>query len=675
MAPPPTPEGRAERLTVSILTRDSANRIAGRIAEALTFADEVIVGVDAASNDDTFEIASAAAHVAYRFRHDGRLAPARLLPFEFASGDWILSLDDDESIEQVFDLLKPELLSAAAVTHYYFPRKWIVNLDPCEYLRTAPWFPDWQLRLFRNDAASVWKPPQAHSGYRVQGLGYHEPRASILHFEPLWCAAQARRTKMETYRQAGGPESAEACYQSTMALGPESRATCALREDTPRVRITLTTPRVELTARQLQTAEFPDWRGSLSVVEMPNHVTCGDTVIAEIRGRNTGSMAWSVHTGRWPSLNLAFHLLDTEGRTILFDGPRFPMPRLTRPGDYTLFLVTFSAPSQVGDYVLEWDLVSEGECWFQDSGSEVLRTPLRVSARTEATDYRRPPFPFVVGAPRSGTTLLRMMLDSHSQMAIPSGTHFFFDLAQHSGPALDAEAFVRLLTTHFTWPDFHITTFDFRAALDALPSFNLADALRTFYRLYAARFEKPRFGEKTPDYGEIVPAIETLLPEAHFLHLIRDGRDVAVSKRSLWFGAGQDISAQAAAWAEQVRRTREAARHCRHYLEIHYEELVRTPREILLRVCQFLDLPFEEGMLRYYERAADRLQEVNDWPSQGVTAEQRRALHALVQRPPLTERIGRWKQELTETEIAAFEAVAGECLRELGYETANILKS
>jgi len=152
-----------------------------------------------------------------------------MLPFEYATGDWILSLDDDESIESSFDALIPRLLTDSYATHYWFPRKWLISLNPCEYLHAERWFPDWQLRLFRNDRALVWKPEKPHSGYCVLGQGYHEGGVSILHFEPLLCRGQDREMKRKLYREMGASDQADAMYSH----GPDTpRGSATLRSAT-----------------------------------------------------------------------------------------------------------------------------------------------------------------------------------------------------------------------------------------------------------------------------------------------------------------------------------------------------------------------------------------------------------------------------------------------------------
>lgn len=278
------------------------------------------------------------------------------------------------------------------------------------------------------------------------------------------------------------------------------------------------------------------------------------------------------------------------------------------------------------------------------------------------------PAPFIVGAPRSGTTLLRLMLDRHSELAIPHETHFLFEVAARSEPnEITADFFCELLRAHFTWRDFHLDAEEFRSAVVRLDPFTPAAALRTFYRMYAARFRKSRWGEKTPDYGSIMPAISRLLPEAHFIHLVRDGRDVAVSKRDLWFGPGPDIAAQARDWHQHVANTRQLGTECPHFLEVRFEDLVSEPEATLCRICAFLQIVFEPAMLHYHKSAESRLDEVNGWPEHGVTKGQFRELHRHTSESPRRDRIGRWRSELNRSEIAVFNAIAHDVMHLYGY--------
>jgi hypothetical protein len=288
-----------------------------------------------------------------------------------------------------------------------------------------------------------------------------------------------------------------------------------------------------------------------------------------------------------------------------------------------------------------------------------------------------PPMPFVVGCGRSGTTLLRLMLDAHPALAIPPETGFFAGAAELSscrGSGL-CEAFFEQLT-HYppqapAWNDFGIDQEVFRSTLARIEPFTLAEGYRAFYRLYAHAKGKPRCGDKTPLHCLYMRGIANLLPEAHFIHLIRDGRDVALSLRQTWFSPGDDIETQAAHWQQWVVSGREQGKQCPHYLEVHYENLVRDPRTILRRICQFIDLRFDSCMLDYHRNALQRLGEHGDrYDVDGrlVVSQPRRLVNQRkTTEPPDVTRAYAWKSVMAASEVQRFENIAGNALREFGY--------
>ena len=297
--------------------------------------------------------------------------------------------------------------------------------------------------------------------------------------------------------------------------------------------------------------------------------------------------------------------------------------------------------------------------------------------------------PIIVGVARSGTTLLRLMLDAHSELAVSHEAGFIPMASNLSNPLSRMfyrrvkntakrgswrkslrEEFFRVLTESATWNDFHIDKAAFAEALRQLQPFSISQGFRTFFRMYAMRFDKTRWGDKTPFYCQYLPVVESVLPEAHFIHIIRDGRDVAVSGKGLAFTGGS-IDAIARTWVKQIQLARSEARNSRHYLEIRYEDLLLNSTGILREVCEFISLPYEPGMESYYLRADERLDELGTaYNPEGAviaTKDSRLQLHRLTSRPPERSRIGRWKTEMTRDELATFNRVAGDLLEELGY--------
>lgn len=284
------------------------------------------------------------------------------------------------------------------------------------------------------------------------------------------------------------------------------------------------------------------------------------------------------------------------------------------------------------------------------------------------------PMPIVVGSPRSGTTLLRLMLDSHPELAIPPETWFLPVVGRLEGENLRERFFQAIVSfpeSAPAWNDFGIPAEDFHAGLREIEPFEPAEGIRLFYRMYAARFGKPRWGDKTPLYGRQLPCLQELLPEARFIHIVRDGRDAAVSLRQRWFSPGYDIEVQAQHWKENVSAARENGTAVRHFLELRFEDLIRDPESELRRICSFADLDFHPDMLRYHERAPARLEE-----HQGrtladgtvlVSREERLRQQAHTTRPPDLAKIGIWRSELSEEDARRFEEIAGELLTAYGY--------
>jgi len=284
------------------------------------------------------------------------------------------------------------------------------------------------------------------------------------------------------------------------------------------------------------------------------------------------------------------------------------------------------------------------------------------------------PVPFIVGTGRCGTTLLRLMLDAHPDLAIPPETHFIPDVARRCAGAVDPRsAFLDAILDNPTWPDFGLDADDLYEAVADLGPFDVGNALRRFYCLYADRHGKSRWGDKTPGYAAAMRLVHELLPEVRFIHLIRDGRDVALSYRDLWFGPGS-VTEAADWWLAriEVARAEAAGLPAGQYLEVRYEELVQRPETALQEICRFLHLPWEAAMLDYHAQARDRLTELerdaHTWDGKPLRAADRVAIHARVSEPPNPDRLGRWRREMARAERMAFEDRAGKLLRELGYE-------
>jgi hypothetical protein len=271
-------------------------------------------------------------------------------------------------------------------------------------------------------------------------------------------------------------------------------------------------------------------------------------------------------------------------------------------------------------------------------------------------------FPFVVGSERSGTTLLRLMLDAHPDLAVPPESYFVVELLrkrdklERDGVA-DVDAVTEHLAGHRWFAYWDMPPSAVRDAVEATRGGSLPDAIRAVFGGYARMHDKPRAGDKTPAYVMQLPLLARSFPEARFLHLIRDGREVALSLAEVSWGPGNVLDA-ALQWRERVERGRRGAAKVPQdrYLEARYERLVAEPDAALGEVAAFFDLSFDPAMLEHGDRAPERM------PRAG--REHERSFSE--PRPGLRD----WRTEMPRDDLEAVEAAVGDLLEVLGYERA-----
>ena len=269
----------------------------------------------------------------------------------------------------------------------------------------------------------------------------------------------------------------------------------------------------------------------------------------------------------------------------------------------------------------------------------------------------RPPL-LVLGVSRSGTTLLRVVLDRSPGLAIPDESFFVPLLARRHGHRVSRKAFVddlRRLPTLAAWG---------LAADDVAP--RIVDGMATgaaiaaIFEAYAERQGKPRWGDKTPMYMRHLSLLERLFPGAQYVHLIRDGRDAATSFLQMPAGtytrtwAHPDTPVEfACLWRTEITAARALGRRIgrERYLEVRYEDFVSEPERVVQAICSFADVEFEPEMLDYAGSV-----DVAAKPHQ----------QRLLQAP--TARVRDWRTEMAAEDVRRFEKVAGDVLASSGYD-------
>lgn len=291
-----------------------------------------------------------------------------------------------------------------------------------------------------------------------------------------------------------------------------------------------------------------------------------------------------------------------------------------------------------------------------------------VAMGTQAHDVGSPPF-FIVGADRSGTTLLVLMLDRHPEVAIPSEGHFIPQLwrqRRRYGADDRIENLDRLLHDLLSHPSFrywNLPADSIRRELGSTESPQFAAAIAAAYSAFARSQGKTRWGDKTPEYVSHIPLLATLFPEARFVHMIRDPRDVALSTLDL-NRLHRHAATSAFLWARKIRSAREAEKWLGsgRYHEVRYEALVSDPRNELQRLADFLALPFDERMLDHDPRSIERI------------PPRMRHMHSRLALPPTTG-LRDWRTQMRPTDLVEVEAIAGAEMEATGYPRTTSSRS
>ena len=262
---------------------------------------------------------------------------------------------------------------------------------------------------------------------------------------------------------------------------------------------------------------------------------------------------------------------------------------------------------------------------------------------------------FVIGSARSGTTLTCRLLLDHLGVNFGTESQFFLRYFRRLGAYQDLgdDARMRLLIADISRERFFARTrqnfgfvLDAERALRQLRGRTYPDLLRAMFEQFAQQHEMTRWGDKTPAYAADLPSLLQMFPDAQFVHVLRDGRDVAASVFRTPFGPKNAYEA-AIAWRRSVTTIWNFGERqpADRFFELRYEHLVEDPVAALTPVARFLGIVDAE---RVVDGAASRLRaQVRQRPRQS------------------------WRQHLAPGEVARFEALAAAELGRAGYELAS----
>ncbi len=270
---------------------------------------------------------------------------------------------------------------------------------------------------------------------------------------------------------------------------------------------------------------------------------------------------------------------------------------------------------------------------------------------------------FIIGTERSGTNLLRLILNSHSAIAVPHPPHIMklFGPLELLYGSLSLEGnFRRLVEDVCHMVELHTYPWEFRPDREQVVQLARArNLLAVYFQLYDQYLNhsgKLRWACKSTFMIEYVAEILRYHPDARFIFMVRDGRDVAVSAKQSIFNHFH-VYYSARRWQREQRVGLDwlATLPPEQIMLLKYEELTADPAAVVRRLCEFLDEPFEEEMLEYH-----RSSEARKSGSLSISWKN-------TSRPVLKGNNEKFRQQLSEQEVRQIEAIAHAELRELGY--------
>jgi len=269
---------------------------------------------------------------------------------------------------------------------------------------------------------------------------------------------------------------------------------------------------------------------------------------------------------------------------------------------------------------------------------------------------------FVVGAQRSGSTLLRLILNAHSEIAIPEEARFLMPLLKkkylhHSFSGESLKALIEYLSLNPQFKLWHYDSTELFEQLFQMDSLTVKELMDCMYTSYSKSENKSRWGDKSLFFRSI-DILYGMFPNSRFIHIVRDGRDVFHSWRKM-DPSKDNVAVTALDWYYKLYRIERSFNRLpqENRMTIRYEDLLQQPQTTIHSLCSFVGLDYQPGMLDFYQRSHNYVG----------------AHHSELIFQPLNARnCYKWKKNLSQREIRVYSLLARHPLARYGYETACI---
>jgi hypothetical protein len=352
------------KLSAYVAVKDGAALLPTLLNQLAMLADELIVMVEAKSSDESEEIARSFTRKVQHFTFDPVFRELQQAIWQHCTGDWILSVDADETLspEWTRDRLK-SLMETRRLTHYYVPRRWLVD-DGAAYLSNSPWYPDHQLRLIRNIPSIVQPIVSIHRPRKIDGEVQYLADLNIYHWNFILNGRAFRERRAAESRELdpGTPVDAFYLYEDYYNQ-QEPYNDRPFRKGSPPISGDLGHSEycVDIFIRQTP-ARFVASETYAVEIEVVNRST--RTLEPELPYREPRNMSFSHH---WYQ--------DREGESVVYEygASRCPLSTAIPVGNSHRALVNVRMPALPGDYLLRFDMVEEFKAWFFDADATGFR--------------------------------------------------------------------------------------------------------------------------------------------------------------------------------------------------------------------------------------------------------------------------------------------------------------
>jgi glycosyltransferase involved in cell wall biosynthesis len=344
---------------------EAADRLPRLLTALRELCDEVVVIVDERSNDGSDAVARELADDVFRFEHDPDFNNIFEQMMARCRGEWVLRFDDDETPSPNWTRERVRnLATAPGLTHYHFPRRWIVPPGD-RYCCEPPHWPNWAARMMRRRRDRIVRPRGVvHPRLSIEGMGRYIPDLYIDHWNLVVYDRSERERKVAEYERAAPGAGLPQWY----LYEDYEYQTEPLREPRP-----MRGPAGELGSRSPYCVD-------VRVLDIPSRIVGGRTYTADIEIVNRSTRVIRAVPPDWVSQpnRFASHWTSYDGTERWFESERTPVFTPIPAGASERALIRIDAPRRPGQYWLQGDIVEEFVGWYSTAPGAGYHEPLLV---------------------------------------------------------------------------------------------------------------------------------------------------------------------------------------------------------------------------------------------------------------------------------------------------------